>query len=281
MRRKKLSFSVVSLILMIIIGVSLLLYPTISNYWNSLHQSKAIAAYIEKVKDATGEKARRLFLSATAYNQKLVGSSVPRLNLTTEEIQEYKKQLNITPTGVMAYIEIPKIKERMPIYHGVDDSILQVAIGHIPGTSLPVGGKGTHAVTSGHRGLPSANLFTNIDKLTKGDFFKIHILNRVLTYEVDQILVVKPEDITALAIDPDKDYHTLVTCTPYGVNTHRLLVRGHRIFKEKENSEVINKSTRQHPVLHLILITGGTILFITFALVYFQHRRRQLKMKVY
>lgn len=159
--------------------------------------------------------------------------------------------------------------------------MLEIATGHIPGTSFPIGGKGTHAVISGHRGLPLAKLFSNLNQLKNGDTFMIHVLGRTLIYEVDQSLTVKPEDLSALKIDPVQDYCTLVTCTPYGVNTHRLLVRGHRIFKEKENSEVINKSTKQHPLLHLILITGGTILFIIFALVYFRHRRRQLKMKVY
>ena len=181
----------------------------------------------------------------------------------------------------MAYVEIPKLKTKLPIYHGTDEAVLEIAIGHIPGTSFPIGGKGTHAVISGHRGLPSAKLFSNLNQLKNGDTFMIHVLGRTLIYEVDQSLTVKPENLSALKIDPVQDYCTLVTCTPYGVNTHRLLVRGHRIFKEKENSEAINKSTRQHPVLHLILITGGTILFIIFALVYFRHRRRQIKMKVY
>lgn len=269
------------LIGLLLSGLSLLLYPTFSNIWNSYHQSKAIAAYKHDVNDMSRQRGKRLLVAAEAYNQLLPVGINPHLNLTNAAKDRYNKILDITGTGIMAYVEIPKLKTKLPIYHGTDEAVLEIAIGHIPGTSFPIGGKGTHAVISGHRGLPSAKLFSNLNQLKNGDTFMIHVLGRTLIYEVDQSLTVKPEDLSALKIDPVQDYCTLVTCTPYGVNTHRLLVRGHRIFKEKENSEAINKSTRQHPLLHLILITGGTILFIIFALVYFRHRRRQLKMKVY
>ncbi|BAM22712.1 sortase family protein [Streptococcus intermedius JTH08] len=269
------------LVIILLSGLSLLLYPTLSNIWNSYHQSEAIASYKHHVADMKQSKEEEMLSAAHAYNKTLATGVTPLLNLTKSEIETYNHILDVTGTGIMAYVEIPKLKTTMPIYHGTDEAVLEIAIGHIPGTSFPIGGKGTHAVISGHRGLPSAKLFSNLNQLKNGDTFMIHVLGRTLIYEVDQSLTVKPEDLSALKIDPVQDYCTLVTCTPYGVNTHRLLVRGHRIFKEKENSEAINKSTRQHPVLHLILITGGTILFIIFALVYFRHRRRQLKMKVY
>lgn len=269
------------LVIILLSGLSLLLYPTLSNIWNSYHQSEAIASYKHHVADMKQSKEEEMLSAAHAYNKTLATGVTPFLNLTKSEIETYNHILDVTGTGIMAYVEIPKLKTTMPIYHGTDEAVLEIAIGHIPGTSFPIGGKGTHAVISGHRGLPSAKLFSNLNQLKNGDTFMIHVLGRTLIYEVDQSLTVKPEDLSALKIDPVQDYCTLVTCTPYGVNTHRLLVRGHRIFKEKENSEAINKSTRQHPVLHLILITGGTILFIIFALVYFRHRRRQLKMKVY
>lgn len=269
------------LVIILLSGLSLLLYPTLSNIWNSYHQSEAIASYKHHVADMKQSKEEEMLSAAHAYNKTLATGVTPLLNLTKSEIETYNHILDVTGTGIMAYVEIPKLKTTMPIYHGTDEAVLEIAIGHIPGTSFPIGGKGTHAVISGHRGLPSAKLFSNLNQLKNGDTFMIHVLGRTLIYEVDQSLTVKPEDLSALKIDPVQDYCTLVTCTPYGVNTHRLLVRGHRIFKEKENSEAINKSTRQHPVLHLILITGGTILFIIFALVYFRHRRRQIKMKVY
>lgn len=152
-----------------------------------------------------------------------------RFNLTDEERAKYEKTLDVTGTGIMGYVEIPKISVSLPIYHGTDATVLQIAIGHIPGSSLPVGGQGTHCVISGHRGLPSARLFTDIDQLREGDLFMLNVLGKTLTYQVDQIRVVLPDELDDLAIDDGQDYCTLVTCTPYGVNTHRLLVRGHRV----------------------------------------------------
>ena len=155
-----------------------------------------------------------------------------------EDLAEYEALLNIAGSGVMGYIEIPELKVSLPVYHGVDEGVLQIAVGHIPGTSLPTGGKGTHRVLSGHRGLPSAKLFTNLDQLREGDIFMLRILDETLTYEVDQILIVEPHEVEALAIDPNEDYCTLVTCTPYGINTHRLLVRGHRVENQAEAQAV-------------------------------------------
>lgn len=247
-------------VMILLIGILILLYPTLSDYWNSLHQSQIVSSYQYSVKNLTKEQNKKILAEARLYNQSLRKGVTPSLNLTDNEIKKYNDSLNITSTGVMGYVEIPKLETTMPIYHGTDEAVLQIAIGHIPGTSLPVGGKGTHTVISGHRGLPSAKLFTNIDRLMSGDIFRIHVLDKIITYKVDQKLTVLPENISSLSIEPDKDYCTLVTCTPYGVNTHRLLVRGHRIpnKSKKKNNPVepkysLNKSTIAIAVSVLIL----------------------------
>lgn len=183
-------------------------------------------SYSESVSKMSEEEYDTILKSAEEYNQKLTSMN---WNMSAEDKGEYESELNFNNDGSMGYIDIPKINVKLTIYHGTDDSVLQTSIGHLEGTSLPVGGKGTHSVLSGHRGLPSAKLFSDLDKLREGDTFTVHVLNETLTYEVDQIRVVDPTDFTDLTIDPDQDYMTLVTCTPYGVNTQRLLVRGHRI----------------------------------------------------
>lgn len=224
----KKNLSTIILILVFLTGLSLLLYPTVSDYWNSFHQSRAIATYAGEVAALDDDDYDEMWAAAQAYNQRLAKRENP-LRQSGEDLAEYESLLNIAGTGVMGYIEIPELKVSLPVYHGVDEGVLQIAVGHIPGTSLPTGGKGTHSVLSGHRGLPSAKLFTNLDQLREGDIFMLRILDETLTYEVDQILIVEPHEVEALTIDPDQDYCTLVTCTPYGINTHRLLVRGHRI----------------------------------------------------
>lgn len=216
------------LIAVFLTGLSLVLYPSFSDYWNSFHQSRAVASYAQDVADLDNETYQAIWKAAEQYNTRLFESG-HGLTLTPEEQKEYEKQLAVSNTGIMAYIEIPKINCSLAIYHGTDDAVLQVGVGHLEGTSLPVGGKSTHCVLSGHRGLPSAKLFSNLDKLAEGDLFMICTLDETLTYEVDQILIVLPEEVGALSIVEGKDYCTLVTCTPYGVNTHRLLVRGHRV----------------------------------------------------
>lgn len=225
------------LVIIFFTGVSLLLYPAVSDYWNSFHQSRAIGGYVEKVSDLSEEDYRELWDKANKYNRSLLNKQ-NRYVFSKEEEKEYNEILDVTGTGIMGYIEIPKINIIFPIYHGVEESVLQIAIGHIPGTSLPVGGENTHTVVSGHRGLPSAKLFTDIDQLEVGDSFRFHILDEILTYEVDLISIVLPNDIDTLEIQKGKDLCTLVTCTPYGVNSHRLLVRGHRIETEKEAPEI-------------------------------------------
>lgn len=213
-------------------GLSLLLYPTVSNYWNSFHQSRAVVTYAQTVSNLDDELYEQIWDNAIEYNKKLAQTGV-KWELSQTEEAEYEKQLVIDDTGMMGYLEISKINCTLPIYHGTDENVLQVAIGHLLGTSLPIGGESTHCVLSGHRGLPSAKLLTDLDQMVVGDTFIIRTLDEVLTYEVDQILIVLPDELDALQIEEGKDLCTLVTCTPYGINTHRLLVRGHRVENEK------------------------------------------------
>lgn len=270
-KKSKDNFLTNVLVFILIIGLSLLLYPTVSDYWNSFHQSEAVAGYVQNVQDMGQDKKDKMLADAKAYNQTLAKGVMPDLNLSNAEKSVYNKTLDVTGTGIMAYVEIPKINTTLPIYHGTDDAILQVAVGHIPGTSLPVGGKGTHAVISGHRGLPSAKLFTDIDRLVDGDTFMIQVLDETLTYEVDQILTVLPDDVSALAIDPNQDYVTLVTCTPYGVNSHRLLVRGHRIPNKIKNARVISEASRVEPLLVAPIL--AIFIFILLLLVITVYRK--------
>ena len=216
------------LILVFFVGLSLLLYPTISDYWNSFHSSKAIATYAAEVAKLDPISYDQIWEEARTYN-KMLAEKRNKYILSEEEYAAYEKLLDITGTGIMAEIEIPSVRVDLPVYHGIDESVLQVAAGHLEWTSLPVGGESTHCVISAHRGLPSAKLFTNLDELAEGDVFLLRTLDELLTYEVDQILIVEPEDISALHIESGKDLCTLVTCTPYGINSHRLLVRGHRV----------------------------------------------------
>ena len=234
---KKRDFSTVILILVFLVGLSLLLYPSVSDYWNSFHQSRAIATYAEQVANIDNDIYAQLWEDARAYNQTLVGKE-NRFQITEEERETYESLLNVGGNGIIGYIEIAKIGCSLPIYHGTDEGVLQIAVGHIEGTSLPTGGESTHCVVSGHRGLPSAKLFTDLDKLIPGDTFVLRVLDETMTYEVDQILIVEPQELAALEIEEGRDYCTLVTCTPYGINTHRLLVRGHRVANAEEAVQV-------------------------------------------
>ena len=221
------------LILALFAGLSLLLYPTVSDYWNSLHASQAVADYAENVRNLEAEKYEQVLQDAKSYNQMLPYEQTT-FALSEEEKEAYDALLDISGTGVMGYIEIPTVNISLPVYHGTEDAVLQIAVGHLEWSSLPVGGESTHCVLSGHRGLPSAKLFTNLDKLVVGDKFVMRVLDEVLTYEVDQILIVEPTVVSTLIIEAGKDLCTLVTCTPYGINSHRLLVRGHRIENQDE-----------------------------------------------
>jgi len=272
---KKKSFTNIILILMLIAGLSLLIYPSFSDYWNSKHQTRAIANYAEVVAQMDDENYDEIWNAAREYNRSLN----ERQNcyvLSDEQLEEYNRLLNISGNGIMGYIEIPKIDCSLPIYHGVDESVLQVAVGHIEWTSLPVGGDGSHCVMSGHRGLPSAKLFTHLDQLLVGDLFMLSVLDEVLTYEVDQILIVEPHELDALAIEEGKDYCTLVTCTPYGVNSHRLLVRGHRVENQEVAStiRVTADAIRIEPIV-IAPFVAMPILFVLLIALFIRHPKKK------
>ena len=273
---KKIKISTIVLILICLVGLSLLLYPTVSDYWNSLHQSQAIVEYSRRVEEMDGELYEKLWNEAIEYNRVLADRS-DRFEMTRADRQEYESLLNVSGNGIMGYIEVPAINCSLPIYHGTNEAVLQTSIGHLEGSSLPTGGAGTHCVVSGHRGLPSARLFTDLDKLTEGDIFILKVLDQTLTYEVDQILTVDPYDLSALAIDPQQDYCTLVTCTPYGINTHRLLVRGHRVENRTQTQDITEARdiSQVNPVLILSLAAGVIIILIIILLVRARRKNRR------
>lgn len=227
----------VALIVVLVTGLFLLLYPSFSDWWNSRVQTKLISNYNEIVAKLDTEDYTTLWDSARAYNGDLWGRNNPYL-LEESQRERYNGLLNPAGDGIMGYVQIPDIDVALPIYHGTDELVLQTAIGHLDWTSLPVGGAGTHCVISGHRGLPSARLFTDLDKVMVGDVFMLHVLDDTLTYEVDQIRIVEPDETDELLLQAGKDLCTLVTCTPYGVNSHRLLVRGHRVENLAETVDV-------------------------------------------
>ena len=251
------------LTLVFLIGLSLLLYPTASDYWNSLHQSRAIASYAEAVAELDDASYEQYWADAQAYNGALPGDK-NRYQPSEETHKRYESLLNVSGNGIMGYIEIPSIAVSLPVYHGVEDTVLQIAIGHIEGTSLPVGGPGTHCVVSGHRGLPSARLFTDLDQLAEGDTFFLRILDEVLTYEVDQIHIVEPQEVELLEIEDGQDLCTLVTCTPYGINSHRLLVRGHRVEGAAETSDI--RVTADAMQIEPVLVAPAVAVPMLFAL---------------
>ena len=230
----------VIIILMILTGLSLLLYPTVSNYLKTLAYRRTISDYITSVEPMDDQRSEELLAAARAYNERVEERGEFLLTLPDEEWAEYSSLLDIDGTGIIGYVSIPKVNIALPVYHGTGEGVLQSGVGHLEGSSLPVGGPGTHAVLSAHTGLPSAKLFTNIDQLVEGDTFTVRVLKETLTYEVDQILVVLPHETGSLWIVPGEDYCTLVTCTPYGVNSHRLLVRGHRIPTLPEEGTISN-----------------------------------------
>ena len=273
---KKRDFSTVILILVFLVGLSLLLYPSVSDYWNSFHQSRAIATYAEQVANINNDIYAQLWEDARAYNQTLVGKE-NRFQITEEERETYESLLNVGGNGIIGYIEVAKIGCSLPIYHGTDEGVLQIAVGHIEGTSLPTGGESTHCVVSGHRGLPSAKLFTDLDKLIPGDTFVLRVLDETLTYEVDQILIVEPQELAALEIEEGKDYCTLVTCTPYGINTHRLLVRGHRVANAEEAVQirVTADAIQIEPVLVAPLVAAPMLLILLAALLVSTRKKRR------
>lgn len=267
--------STIVLILVFFTGLSLLLYPTVSDYWNSLHQSRAIATYAEAVADMEDDRYRAIWDAAKAYNAGLAESGTI-WELSEEQVAEYENQLDVSDNGIMAYIEIPKIDCYLPIYHGTDEAVLQIAIGHIEGTSLPVGGESTHCVLSGHRGLPRAKLFTDLDQLVEGDLFMIRTLDETLTYEVDQILIVLPNEVEALTIQEGQDLCTLVTCTPYGINSHRLLVRGHRVENQNiaQSVRVTADAMQIDPMIVAPLVAVPILLILLIVLLVTTRKRK-------
>lgn len=259
----------ISTIIMAIIfltGLSLLLYPTVSNFWNSKHQTQVVAEYSDRIEKMGTREKKQALEQAEKYNQTLV-SDAKRFTPSEKQEALYKSLLNADGTGMMGYITIPEIKCKLAIYHTVDDSVLQIGIGHLEGSSLPVGGTGTHCVLSGHRGLTSAKLFTDLDKLQKGDIFLLHIYDQVFTYEIDQIRIVEPGDYGPLEIEEDKDLCTLLTCTPYGINTQRLLVRGKRIANRAgDDSRITSDAVKVNTVVVAIIISIP-LLIISFIVV--------------
>lgn len=264
------------LLIVLIIGLSLLLYPTFSDWWNSMHQSRAVASYVEQVANIDEEQYAHLWEAAWNYNESLVD----RPNTyTLDEAQkaEYDQILDIGGLGIMGYIEVPTIGVTLPIYHGTDEAVLQIAVGHLEWTSLPVGGESSHCVVSGHRGLPSAKLFTDLDKLVVGDVFIFRVLDEILTYEVDQILIVEPHETDSLLIQKGQDLCTLITCTPYGVNSHRLLVRGHRVENQEEAQAIrITADAMQiEPTIVAPILAIPMLLVLLIILLFPKPKRRR------
>ena len=273
--KKKSSFVTAILIAALLAGALLLLYPTVSDYWNSFPQSRAIASYAEQVADLDDNTYDQIWADARAYNETL-DNSTSRFVMTEEQKKIYEALLNIADNGVMGYIEIPKIKCNLPIYHGTDEAVLQIAIGHVQGSSLPADGESTHCVLSGHRGLPSAKLFSDLDQLTEGDVFLLRVLDETLTYEVDQIRTVLPDELDDLAIEEGKEYCTLVTCTPYGINSHRLLVRGHRVENQASASTIrVTADAIQIEPLLIAPLVAVPMLLVLLVMVLIPHRTKK------
>lgn len=270
-KKKKVSITNILLVLIMLAGVGVLAYPTVSDWWNSQHASRAIAGYVEAVETMSKEEKEAIFAKAKEYNDSLPNGV--NFNISGEKYAEYASILDITGTGIMGYIQIKSIGVNLPIYHGVDEGVLQIAAGHIPGSSFPIGGERTHAIMSGHRGLPSAKLFSDLDKLGEGDVFTVTVLDETFTYMVDQIRIVLPEETDELAIVDGKEYATLVTCTPYGVNSHRILMRGHRIANL--DGKATPAEAVKIPTYIVIPAVGIPLLFIVLTIMLIYYRRKK------
>ena len=273
-KKKKKQKTAVPLLIGMCLGLILLLYPTLSNYYNQFHQSRAINDYAESVAKMSEEEYHGIWQQALDYNKEIT-SRPNRYVLDAETKKEYNATLNPQDNGVMGYVEIPSISVSLPIYHGTSSAVLQVAVGHLEWTSLPTGGEGTHCVISGHRGLPSATLFTNLDSIKEGELFHLRVLNETLTYQVDQIKVVEPKNTQDLIITPGEDYCTLFTCTPYGINSHRLLVRGKRVETPEEAIKlfVVSDASRIDPMIILPIV--AILLLAVFSICLFVHDVRR------
>ena len=276
--RRKIRISTILLFLVLGTGLCLMAYPAVSDLWNSARQTRAIAAYTEEIQGLDSERYEMLWSEAQEYNRKLLTGEVSTVP-TEEDYEAYQSLLNVSGNGMMGYVEIPSIHCTLPVYHGTDEAVLQIAAGHMEGMSLPVGGEGTHCVLSSHRGLPSARLFTDLDQLKEGDEFFLHVLGKTLAYEVNQILVVEPDETEALAIEEGQDYCTLVTCTPYGVNSHRLLVRGSRAPYEGEALVGGDSFSEDAKALSAaaVLLPAGAVLFLAALLIRILFGKRAAK----
>jgi len=279
---KKRVIITIALILLFLVGLSILLYPIVADYVNSQSQSRVIARYSEELSHLNETDYSDILESARAYNRRLINKQ-NRFVLNDEELEEYHAALDFTGKGVIGTLEIEEIKVKLPVYLGTSESILQVGIGHLEGSSLPIGGSGTHSVVSGHRGLPSSTLLNNVDKLEIGDTFVLKILNETLTYQIDHIVIVDPDNYEYLEIDSEKDYCTVFTCTPYGINTQRLLLRGCRIYPEEpeknDEEQMINTNqtlrsdaNKTPPVVGYVLITVP-ILILSLMYMFVRYRK--------
>lgn len=271
--KKKISLSTVIFAILFLVGLSVMLYPTFSNWWNQRHQTRAVASYKEAVAEMDNGETEQILSEAHAYNEQLAQLYAPFTNF--DAIPGYDDILDISGTGIMGYVSIPNINVELPIYHGTSEGVLQIASGHIQGSSLPVGGASTHAVISGHRGLPSARLFTDLDQIVEGDTFTINVLNEVLTYEVEKILVILPTETDKLAIIPGEDEVTLMTCTPYGVNSHRLLIRGHRIETIFDKKIKVSADALQVDSMKVIPAVFAPLLVLLFMYWHITGRRKK------
>ena len=276
------------LVLILLAGVAIAGYPAFSDYWNSMHQTRAITSYAERVAEMNNDEYAAVWENALDYNRRLASNPNPWA-MSDEDIDDYERQLNVDGTGNMGFISIPRIDVNLPVYHGTSDAVLQTSIGHIDGTSLPAGSLhpdsehyeevefASHSVLSGHRGLPSAKLFSDLDALEVGDVFYLTVLDQTLTYQVDKITVILPEDSSELTIFPGKDYCTLMTCTPYGINTHRLLVRGVRVENDKEliDVRVTADALKIEPLYVVPFIAGPVLLLMILWVVLFAGRKKK------
>lgn len=267
-------------VIVLLAGLSLLLYPTVSNYFQTVKHRRAIFNYLSTVETLSDEDYIEILNAAKEYNARLAKQPLSIMGLTDEQYAEYESLLDITGTGLMGYINIPKADVNLPIYHGTSETVLQVGVGHLEGSSLPIGGESVHSMLSGHRGLPSAKLFTNLDKLEEGDRFTLHVLNEFYTYEVYKIDVVDPYELQSLKIENGKDHCTLITCTPYGVNTHRLLVHGKRVYIPVEDEKMsIQSGARAVDTIYVIVVVEVPVLILSVVISASSYRRR-LRMSI-
>ncbi len=272
---KKPSLSTLILILIFFVGLSLLLYPTVSDYWNSLHSSQVLSTYTQEIANMDNERYEQIIQEARQYNERLMRKNNVFM-MNEQDREDYHSQLDFSVNGIMGYVEIPLIDVTLPISHGTEESVLQTGVGHVEWSSLPVGGTGTHAVISGHRGLPSARLFSDLDKLKVGDIFTIRVLDEVITYMVDQILIVLPDEVEDLAIEQNRDLCTMVTCTPYGINSHRLLVRGSRVENQTQATAIRVTADAVQIETHLVAIAMAVpVLILLLIILLIPTRRRK------